>query len=101
MGARCVVCVQEWLLSLSAENVPHVLGLEQALAVHVRAVTLASPANLGQEETQDIYDSRAWTSFYLDGQVEEEAELPLGGVLQRLAVEVQQQLLVPLEVGLE
>ena len=42
--------------ALSAENVPHVLGLEQALAVHVRAVTLASPANLGQEETQDISD---------------------------------------------
>ena len=50
----CVVCVQEWLLSLSAENVPHVLGLEQALAVHVRAVTLAPSANLRQEEIQDI-----------------------------------------------
>ena len=91
-----MVCAQEWLLSLSAENVPHVLGLQQALAVHVRAVTLAPSTNLRQEEIQDIYDARAWTSFYLDGQVEEEAELSLGGVLQRLAVEVQQQLLVPL-----
>ena len=74
--------------ALSAENVPHVLGLQQALAVHVRAVTLASSANLTQGETQDIFYSRAWTSFYLDRQVEEEAELALGGVLQRLAVEV-------------